>query len=365
MLNMVALALMETCSPRRVFLATRAVQGRKSRALVSTLPTEILSMIFSTMSNQDLDNMMLVCKRWREVGEPLRSCRAVQARRIRGLVSALPTEILRMIFSKISNKDLGNVMLVCKRWIEVGETLWSWPLEHNLSVGRRDLNMLGINRVQCVEEITVEKDDWEQEELEELVKSVGRLDKVWNIDMPGINLSSLDPEALAEMVTNKKGELTHVDMSHCKFTDHQLNEIFRTIDERFDFHLMITGVNLSNVNQDILAVGVNRLAAADMVQTKLTMQQVTNILTQAGRQTKLVEIFLDSNTIEGDPFLNSGISLSGACSTTQLVNKEVLRQARQNIGDLVLKYDFDDTNWTSYRASGRIVAYVANQSIDQ
>merc|ERR1712129_487770 len=348
-----------------VFLGIRAVQAMRSRAKVrkqvGSLPSEILRMMFRPMSNQDLGKVMLVCKRLREVGEPLQSCRAVEARRIRALSSALPTEILRMIFRTMSNKDLGKVMLVCKRWREVGEPQWSWPLEHILSVGRRDLNMLGINRVRHADEITVENDGWENEELEELIHSVGKLEVVF-LNMPGIDLTSLDPYLLAEIVTNK---MDQVDLSHCKLTDHQLNTIFREIDERFELHVKISGVNLSNVDQDILAVGVNRLETAEMYKTQLTQQQMTSILTKAGRETKLVEVCLDSNTIERDPFLIPSIGPFGSLSVNQLVDQEIVQQAKLNIRSWYTRYDFDhNSNWTSYSAGNRIIAYVANQSLN-
>ena len=85
--------------------------------------------------------------------------KVIQARKSRKLVrkqvATLPTEILRMVFRNFSNQDLGKVMLVCKRWRELGEVLWSWPSEHVLIVGRADLNMLDINRVRGFERITI------------------------------------------------------------------------------------------------------------------------------------------------------------------------------------------------------------------
>jgi len=257
-----------------------------------------------------------------------------------------------MIFSTISNKDLGKVMLVCKRWREVGEPLWSWPEDYpNLRIGRADLNMLGINRVQRIDEITVEKDEWEKEELEELFDSVQRLPKVLVFNMPGIDLTAVDLEVLTEFVTNSCIEI--FDMTNCKLTDHQLNKIFGEIDDRWDLCLKISGVNLCNVDKDTLAVGVNRLLSAEMYQTQLTMQQVTSILTQAGRHTKLEQILMDSNTIDGDHGFES--------FATQLVDPDIVEQAKQNIYDLILKYDYD-FNRNRYKAFQRILDNVARQN---
>ena len=44
-----------------------------------------------------------------------------------GVTKELPAEILKMILQSLSLKDLSMAVLVCKRWREVGETpaLWS------------------------------------------------------------------------------------------------------------------------------------------------------------------------------------------------------------------------------------------------
>ena len=98
-------------------------------------------------------------------------------------MSVLPTEILNMIFSRLSNKDLSMVVMVCRRLKEVGEdpTLWTWG---KVEVSREDHEMLGMRRLAHVQEVRVLEGDWESVELEILFQTVVRLPKLCTLNMP-------------------------------------------------------------------------------------------------------------------------------------------------------------------------------------
>ena len=44
------------------------------------------------------------------------------------MMSSLPIEVLELVFSFLTNRDLEHVVLVSRLWREVGENpmLWSW-----------------------------------------------------------------------------------------------------------------------------------------------------------------------------------------------------------------------------------------------
>ena len=80
---------------------------------------------------------------------------------------------------------------------------------------------------------------------------------------------------------------------------------------------------------------------------------MTALLRVAGVQTKLLNLYLDSNTIEGDPILHR---VDG-----DAVDQEIVSQAKKNIKNMKLKYDFDNNSqWSTYK-SGKIVCYVTGQ----
>jgi len=264
-------------------------------------------------------------------------------------IDKLPPEILMKIFSMLNNKDLGNVVSVCSRWRDVGECLWSWDI---LVIAKNDIEMMGIKRVEHVEKLLLEYDeDWSEDELSKLFESMTRLPKLSYLAVDGrISLTSLSPSLFVEAVVN----IASVDLSFCELTVDQLNMLFDEIDENVELkYLEMKGVDMSFVNMYSLAAGVNQLEFANLFQTQLSMQQVTALLRESGRQTNLIHLDLDSNTIEGDPILHR---VDG-----DAVDPELVKKAKKNINNINLKYDFDNNpQWSTYKA-GKIVCYVTGQ----
>jgi len=264
-------------------------------------------------------------------------------------IDKLPPEILMKIFSMLNNKDLGNVVSVCSRWRDVGECLWSWDI---LMIAKNDIEMMGIKRVEHVEELLLEYDeDWSEDELSKLFESMTRLPKLSYLAVDGrISLTSLSPSLFVEAVVN----IASVDLSFCELTVDQLNMLFDEIDENVELkYLEMKGVDMSFVNMYSLAAGVNQLEFANLFQTQLSMQQVTALLRESGRQTNLIHLDLDSNTIEGDPILHR---VDG-----DAVDQELVKKAKTKIRNINLKYDFDNNpQWSTYKA-GKIVCYVTGQ----
>ena len=264
-------------------------------------------------------------------------------------INDLPPEIMMKIFEMLNNKDLSNAVSVCSRWRDMGECLWNW--DDILVVEKVDLDMLEIKRVEHVEEMWIEyDDDWSGEELDKLFETLSNLSKLTYLNMDGIQLTTSDPSLLVDAVIATNA----VDLSMCELTDEQLNRMFEAIDETTELEtLILKGVNLSAVDQDILAAGVNKLESANLYETQLDEEQITALLMEAGRQTSLRFLCLDSNTIDGDPFLHRVPGVA--------VDKEVVRLAKLNIGTLNLKYDFENNSqWSTYQA-GKIVCYVTGQ----
>jgi len=264
-------------------------------------------------------------------------------------VDKLPPEILMKIFSMLNNKDLGSVVSVCARWRDVGECLWNW--DDMLVIAKNDIEMMGIKRVENVEELLLEYDeDWSEEELTKLFESLTRLPKLFSLSVDSISLTSLSPSSFAEVVVN----ITSVDLSFCKLTVDQLNMLFDNIDENVQLeYLYMKSVDMSQVDMDSLAAGVNQLEIADLHQTQLSMEQVTALLKESCMHTNLIHLDLDSNTIEGDPILHR---VDGVA-----VDQELVKKAKGKIRNINLKYDFDNNpQWSTYKA-GKIVCYVTGQ----
>lgn len=261
--------------------------------------------------------------------------------------SNLPTEILIMIFKMLDNAALANVVSVCSRWRELGEGLWKWG---TVGIDRSELIMLGIKRLEHVKDIMIEIDDWSEEELVMLFEALKKLSKLTYLDMWGVSLKTLDPNLFAQVVTN----IEEVIISKCELTESQLNLMFGVIGKSSKLEsLQMEGVDSSLVDAETLAAGVNQLKSVNLYKTQLGVQQVTELLREAGKQTTLLELFLDSNRIDGDPFLHR---VDG-----ERVNEDIVEKAKQNIGELHLNYCFEfNSQWSTFRA-GSITCYVTSQ----
>ena len=210
--------------------------------------------------------------------------------------------------------------------------------------------MLGIKRVEHVEAICVEYDEWPEEELIRLIEFLGRLMKLDYLDMGGISIEAVNPSLLVKPLV----ETYFVDLSFCELTEEQLNQFFEAIDDACEIRsLEMKGVDMSAMDKDILAVGANHLEFVNLYQTQLDVEQVTAMLREAGKATQLRALCLDSNTIEGDPILHR---VEG-----EAVDEDIVNEAKKNIGKLNLKYDFDNNpQWSTFKA-GKIVCYVTGQ----
>jgi len=284
-------------------------------------------------------------------------------------ITGISTEILMRIFSMLNNKDLSNVVSVCRRWREVGDCVWNWNDGiRNRIRGSCDIEMLTINRVQHIGKLVIMScSDEDLNKLFETLESLSKLTNLWMHD--GIDLTTLDTSLVVNTVltiktvhfrmckltaeqlntlfvaineTTKLQTLTldGVDLSgvdkdilaagvnqlqrvqllyRCKLTAEQLNNMFGTIDETTKLQtLTLNEVNLAGVDKDILAAGVNQLQRVELHWPRLDTRQVTALLTQAARKTHLGYLYL------GNPHCYRGMT----------VDEEIVRLARLNIGNL-------------------------------
>ena len=64
----------------------------------------------------------------------------------------LPEEILIQIFSSLGQQDLVNVLLVCRLWKEVAELPWLWTKEE-VVLGQKQVNNIAVLRTRRLERI--------------------------------------------------------------------------------------------------------------------------------------------------------------------------------------------------------------------
>ena len=243
----------------------------------------------------------------------------------------LPVEMLLGIFELVSYKDLKNVVLVCRRWREIGETprLWSsFPVivkTRNMSVMSE---ILSSRRMKQLEKLRIEstlseevsqtimdhpvlrKFELSEENYTQTIISVlnvicSRSVEGTVLDMSGMssrnNLSGVDPGLMAKAVTN----LETLDIRASRLTSHQAAAVFTGVIEGSKMtELNIDWNDLSEVDPGLLAKVVTKLQKFYIKDTKLTQQQAAAILTAVSEGSRLTTLNISGNNLSGaDPRL--------------------------------------------------------------
>jgi len=246
----------------------------------------------------------------------------------------LPPEALARVFHLLPPRDLRAVVLVCRRWREVGEApaLWAWL---RLLANQDNLDcmpeVLASRRLRALRRIEV----WEvSEELLQAVIKHPEL-KVMELDA---DLSSLYPELLAQVVT----QLEEVELSNGQVTTQQADAICTAIlgNSRLK-RLELTNLDLSSVEAPIMAQAVTELEELSLCNTRLTSQQVVAIFSAIDSATKLRILkirHLNLSVVDADLVARAVIRLETVwLHSTGLTGQQVARILGQSRASTSLK----------------------------
>ena len=259
-------------------------------------------------------------------------------------INLLPDEILRMIFVNLNNVHLENVLLVCLRWRNIGETVW---ICNKMIIQKSEVHWLLINRLAKIEDLSLSK-QWSSDnfveflsvceqllylkrltllnlnlsyvELSQMVSifqvfesidfgkshlpidylkttfdaiAVSRKMKVLKID--NNNLSKVDIETLASVVN----KLEEIHMQNCSLTALQSKSIFAKMMEIKTMKILRIGGNiLSSINENILSSAVIHLSEAHLNGCRLNTSQL-NLLFEKLRkeEVKLKKLDVSFNNL--------------------------------------------------------------------
>ena len=192
-----------------------------------------------------------------------------------------------MIFEQLSYGDLRKVVLVSRRWKEIGETprLWS-----SLPVIVKTENMsmipeiLSSARMQGLKKLIIEA-PLSEKVSQTIVRHPGLREINFN-SMLGINPGLL-AKAVTKLETLKVGR---------KLTKQQAEAILTAVIEGSKLtKLEITQNDLLGVDPGLLAKAVTKLETLDIKWNKLTEQQCVAILTAVNEGSKLTKLDISGN----------------------------------------------------------------------
>ena len=262
-------------------------------------------------------------------------------------IEDLPGEILERIFRLLPPRVLKMVVLVCRRWRKVGEAplFWSWVLLPTVDSGNLAVipKMLETRRLENVREMTMfhvseelvqavgqhkglkvlnilTDPSWltpgllakmmagKEEltldvtkaltghQLEEVLTAISENSSVKKLDLSGGHkMNSIAPDLLARAVS----QLENVDIGGANLTNRQTEAIFHALNESTKLKVLnMEDMNLSSVDVSLMARVVNSLEEATLHYSQLSTQQAEAILAQSCVQTSLKKLIFDNKTFE-------------------------------------------------------------------
>lgn len=262
--------------------------------------------------------------------------------------SLLPAEMLYSVFQFLTPKDLKSVVLVCRRWREVGENprLWSKirivVCKDNISRKRdiqdcmrlrmvRELEIRAVRVIQPVLQLTGlhTLDMWwprlSLPQLHTLFVFIAKKSQLKSLRLDSEDISTLRPGLLVRAVT----KLETVCLQFTKITTFQINSICEEIGKKSRCSnlrsLDIGSNNLSKVDPFILAKAAGTLEILNISDTGLTTIQITKICSQIVNGCNLKSLNIEFNKVtEVNPKLLSTavnklekVDLTQSCMTSE------------------------------------------------
>ena len=213
-------------------------------------------------------------------------------------ITSLPLEILEMIFQMLPICDLMAVVLVCKYWRDIGQRPCLWT-SCTLKVDRRgELHKMQIGRLQHLQTLIVGGYWWETRELEELFRCAALLQKLKSVSvMRYVNISNVDPDVLATATT----KLEELDINDSQLTHKQLETLLRNVSDNLK-RLFIGGTNLQSIDPETLSTALNKLEVVNLFDCLLTNQQTEELFAKMSGGTNLRKARLSYNDLSSiDP----------------------------------------------------------------
>ena len=223
-------------------------------------------------------------------------------------VYRLPWEMLLEIISQLAPTDLKSAVLVCRRWREVGEDpkLWSWAalkLTPQFRLAAECRRMKAIFHVKSKEgkfwelpnltvkalskvlltnnfanlgEVCEEKDGYYCGGLlEASMKALKKQDKKKQFSFKKIDFSDIDETLLAEAFN----KLSKLNLEECKFSSTQITK-FLECDETKLNSLSLKKIDLTVIDARFMAQSLNRITLLGLNTCKISPMQIFMLFEQ-------------------------------------------------------------------------------------
>jgi len=221
---------------------------------------------------------------------------------MRAKMSDLPNELVRDIFLLLSLEDRKSAVLVCRRFRNVGEDPVLWKFSVIKITCGEDIQKLSHRRILNVQKISVYPFyDWNPQQLEELFQATLELPKLKQIQsLCDMDVRSVNPQLLGKAVSRLEVIILHgVFMAT---TNDQMREIFSQMAEN---GLTKKRLTLRNIDFRPLELDSGVLAKAMTRSEKLVIGSVS---IRSDQTQKLFESMVENNQLKDVDFSSTHLN---------------------------------------------------------
>ena len=204
-----------------------------------------------------------------------------------------PCEMLERVFCLLAPSDLRSVVLVCRRWREVGEAPHLWA-HQGLTLTERNLagveEVLTTRRLAGLQSLTLKTIS------QDLFHYLHGLTSIRNLDMSKVKLTYLENGLLPLLQSLPR--LERLALKGCGLSHLQATQVCQVLREGGGLRSLDLSVNnLGEVEPALMAEVVGRAREARLVKTCLSNLQVSTLLMYLGEDTYLTSLDLSHNSL--------------------------------------------------------------------
>ena len=292
--------------------------------MTSKLPAEIMERIFRLLPPRTLRMVVLVCRRWRELGEdPLlwcQLCLTVNERNmLRNLLSSRRLQEVRKLIIKtpLTGKELQSVMrhpglreLEISRCNAHGAKVVFSDLSENSQLKSLDISFNDLSSVEPgllavaikrLETLNVQSGRLTTKQTESMFAAISEDSQLKSLNITSNDLYSVKPGLLARAVNI----LETLNMRYIGLTMQQTDSIFAAITEDSQLKSLDISINdLSSVEPRLLARAVKNLETQNVESGRLTTEQTESIFAAISEDSQLKSLDISKNDLSSvDPEL--------------------------------------------------------------
>ena len=307
---------------------------------IKMLPNEVLEIILSRLPLRDLCTAMLVCRKWRDIGDAPKLWSSLQLTVDTENLSSIPKALSSNRLSKITYMDLNVVSKDLLQAIQEHSMVKEIHIRARMSSIEPTIL---FNTVTNMESIRIPFDDLTMEQVESILKAICGDSKMKCLSLGSSKISSVDPNLLS-IALNKLVEVTiryltpeqteslitglcgdtklkylEIGMSHVFvnsrmlaravsklerlrgiiFTQEQIKLVLAAICEGASQlkHLDFEKINLFSLDPQLLAKAVTKLQSVTMALNQLSRGHVEAIFASMNQVTQLTKLWIQRNNL--------------------------------------------------------------------